>query len=122
MNRLFITNLASLEYDSLEKQFPESETIFMSKGYVDLSTPESIKKFYDDVKKKLDSSTPEDYLVLSGASIIGVVLFMFWIQKHGVARIITYNKRLEGYQEVTLTNVGMLPDDRGQSTEGKNND
>lgn len=113
MPKIFITSIAAVDYEPLRRKYGgDQEMISMTQGYVDLTTPESVANLYQRVKRYLEQSSPEDFIVLSGAAVISVIVVHFWLKYHGIARVLTYNKRSDSYQEVTLTDTDMIHHDK----------
>ena len=111
MSKVYICAASpSHNYDSLEDQFDEVEVLV--KGFVDItSAPQNLKKFYDKLKPTLDKTSSEDFLLLSGPSLLCVVITQFWLQQHGIVRLLTFDKTNRQYKEVTLINIQPLPND-----------
>jgi hypothetical protein len=110
MPKVYIASASNVNYEHLE-EFGEVVKEPVTIGFVDLS---DIRKFYDKVKTILDKTQPDDFLALSGSSIAGVVISNFWINKHGLVRLLSFDKRKGpngGYREVVLPNTSLIPDD-----------
>lgn len=106
--KLFVTNIAAVDYEPLIEKYG-TELVPMTQGYVDLTTPQGVEKLYKRIHKFLENSSPDDYLVLSGAAVISVIVYHFWVKWHKVVHVLTYNKKIASYQEITLTDADLMP-------------
>jgi len=108
MPKVFISSFSNVNYDFLS-EFGNVQQPPITVGYVDLS---DLQSFYKKIKPILDRTSSEDFLALSGPAAIGVVITQFWLQKHGVIRLLSFNKKkgnLGGYQEVIIPNTSLIP-------------
>lgn len=112
MPKLYATNYANVAYDALEKEHGCPVEI-LTTGYIDVANPDGIKRLYAKVKPILDKSSPEDFLVITGAAPISIIIVQFWLRHHNVCRMLTFNRRADGgrYVEVILTNTYLSQDD-----------
>jgi hypothetical protein len=113
--KVFITNLAQVDYSKLDKF---GETVVMTHGFVDMS---DLSEFYQRVRKFLETSSPDDYLALSGSCAVSVAIAMFWLNSHGQARLLSWNRKSGNtgdYQEIILTRVDLIPDGKEEIHSG----
>jgi hypothetical protein len=111
MPRLFATNFANVGYDDVEREYNSTVEI-LTTGFIDLSAPDGMKNLYKKVMPKISSSSPEDLVVISGASVISGIIMHMWLKYHGVIRMLTFNRRANGgkYIEVIYADVQLSPD------------
>jgi len=112
MPKLFATNYANVSYDSLEREY-ETPVVILTSGFIDVSNPAGIKRIWEKIKPILDKSSPEDFLIISGSAPISIIISHFWMKHHGICRMLTFNRRIDGgkYVEVTLPGTSISPDD-----------
>ncbi len=112
MTRLLATNFSNVGYDDLEIQYGTSVEI-LTTGFIDISSPAGIKRLHDKVMPIIRSASPEDFLVISGASGISIIISHLWLREHGTLKMLTYNRRYNGgkYVEVIYSGVQLSPDD-----------
>lgn len=110
MPKLFATNFANVGYDAIEQEY-NSPVLIMTYGFIDVSTPAGLKRLVGKVLPIIKSASPEDFLIISGSSVISVIISNYWLKYHGVVRLLTFNRRENGYVEVVLPNIELSPDD-----------
>lgn len=82
MPDVYVANHGGFNYDPA-RQF--GTLVFMSKGFIVSSTlDDTFKRF----KELINSSSPTDYLLLSGSSLICSIALHLWISKHGKCNVI----------------------------------
>lgn len=118
MPRLLATNFSNVGYDELEKEYGTTVEV-LTTGFIDIANPAGIKRIHDKVMPIIKSASPEDFLVISGAAGISIIISHLWIRYHGVLKMLTFNRRVNGgrYVEVVYPGVEISPDDN-QSGQG----
>lgn len=113
MPKVYISAYSTLNYEFLDP-FGEVVKEPFTVGFVELS---DLQHFYKRIKPVLDKTQPDDYLALSGATAVSVVISQLWLQKHGIVRLLSFDKKKGpsgGYREIILTNTSLIPDDGPQ--------
>ena len=96
MAKVWIANYAGHPYDQAEKF---GELTYITRGYVSLGNLDRLT--YGVVERVLETE-PDDYLLLSGLCIIGVLAALAMFTRHGRVQILHWDKKEEDYQVVTL--------------------
>jgi hypothetical protein len=110
MPKIFISSLSNVNYDHLD-EFGTLVREPITTGYIDLT---DISKFYKKVRPILAQTTPDDFLAVSGITVVSIVITKFWLDMHGVIRLLSFDKKKGtngGYVETILTNTSLVPDD-----------
>lgn len=111
MSQLLVTNYANVSYSELEEEYNTSIKV-LTHGYINLSDPKNIKKLYAKVRPIIEAASPEDFLVISGAAIISIMIVNWWLEFHPSVRMLTFTRKENGgkYNEVILTRTSITPD------------
>lgn len=118
MSKVFIASASNVDYTHLE-DYGEVIREPMTVGFVDLS---DMTKFYDKIKPILEKTEHDDFLALSGTTIASVVIAHLWLKRHGVIRLLSFDRRKGpngGYREIVLTDSQLVPDDGIKENDGK---
>ena len=99
--RVYITNFAGHDYAAAEKY---GELIWITKGYVSFQSLDRVKF---EVVEKIQGSTPDDWLLLSGTLLISVVAALAWLSKHGVVKLLIFDKKDSSFRELIITHVNL---------------
>lgn len=95
--RVFITNYSGHDYTKAESY---GEIRFVTKGFISF---QSLDRVRFQVADSLKETRPDDWLLLSGASIVNVLAVVFWLSMHGRVKLLNYDKTEEKYRELILT-------------------
>jgi len=96
-HRVFVTNYAGHDYTQAE-QF--GKIVFVTKGFVSF---ESLDRLKFMVTESLLDTTPDDYILLSGTTLICSLVVSIWLHMHKVAHILNWDKKTSDYRLLTLT-------------------
>ena len=93
----WLTNLAGHDYTKLEVYGTVRP---ITKGYVNFQSLDRVKY---DVVSALSEYHPNDYLALSGVSVIGVIAAVEIFRRYDTVNILNYDKDTQEYRTLTLT-------------------
>lgn len=99
MPKVYVTNFSGYTYDNASV-FGE-EIIYITNGYVDFKKIEEVTA---KVKSFINQATPNDYLLLSGNNLLCCIASHYWLMRHGLCKILHYNKFQDSYVEYELKN------------------
>jgi hypothetical protein len=97
MPKVWIANYAGHPYDEAEKF---GELRYITRGYVSLG---NLDRLVYDVTEKVGETDVEDYLLLSGLCIIGVVAAVAWTTRWGGVKILHWDKKESDYQVLAIS-------------------
>lgn len=95
--RVWITNYAGHDY---EKAKPFGELKYLTKGFIDFKSLDRIKFL---VAQEIADSSPDDYLLLSGTSLVCAIASVLFYALHGRVNILNFDKNTDSYRPITLT-------------------
>lgn len=99
--KVWIANSSGHTYTAAEK-FGELKII--TNGHIDFTQLERVKII---VASTVIESDPEDYLLLSGATIVCVLCALLWIAHHGKIKLLNWDRHNEDgdgfYREMIIT-------------------
>lgn len=96
--RVYVTNFAGHDYTQAEKW---GELYWITKGYISFHSLDRVKY---RVCESVQSSEPEDWLLLSGIPMICVVATSYWMWKHNKCKMLVHDKKRNGeYRELILS-------------------
>jgi len=95
--RVFVANFAGHDYTKAKKY---GEVVFVTKGFISFQGLDRLKF---QIAERLLDSRPEDWLALSGTNIINVLAGILWYQRHGVVKILNFDKTSQTYRELIVT-------------------
>jgi hypothetical protein len=64
-------------------------------------------RLQEEAIEALIYSKPSDYLLLSGSSLIAAVCLTVWLEMHGEAKILLWDRANDGYEERIITKKGV---------------
>ena len=94
--RVYITNFTNFEFHSADKY---GKVYYLTSGNINLANLSAVIR---KVLPKIKSASPEDYLVLTGASPLGAVIFTTWLNYHGKVNLLIYHRKKEDYVKTTV--------------------
>ena len=86
MKKVFIPNRSSHDY-SRAKRF--GTLITLTKGNIDLNNTSKIYRLVEDA---LVNSSPDDYIMISGPSILNAIVCSMFTQLHGKINYLIYRR------------------------------
>lgn len=95
-NKVFVTNMSGYEYESAEKF---GDLVYVTQGFIKLDKLDNLKKLF---KKFIDSASAEDYLLLSGNTLVCALAVHLWMEKFGTAKVLHWNFNTKEYDLYTL--------------------
>lgn len=96
MPKVFVANHSGYDYEKAEKH---GELIFMTQGYVNYKKLDSLIK---KLCAQIDTSSPEDFLLLSGNNFLCALALQRWAARHGLCNILHYNPDKADYDRYNL--------------------
>jgi len=99
MAKVFVINKSCHDFSAAEGY---GELVFMTEGSVDRF---NTSKMFRIFKPFLDASSPEDYLLLTGMTIMCAVACSMFASRHGKINLLLYKERRGGdslYLEKTV--------------------
>lgn len=97
--RVYIAGLARHDYEPAKDY---GDLVVVVSGQLDLSDVDAMR---DIVTKALNRSEPDDYIILSGAPILGVLCVMEMLRRHGCVNVLQWNGVLRDYEALELGGV-----------------
>lgn len=97
MSIVWIANYAGHPYDQAEKF---GELRYLTRGYVSLG---NLDRLVYDVAEKVAETKAEDYLLLSGLCVVGVIASVAWVTMWGGVKILHWDKNNSDYVPLEFT-------------------
>lgn len=94
--RVYIANYAGHDHKEAKKY---GEFKVITTGYVDFSAIDRLKF---QIIRAIKDSRPDDWLLLSGANITNALAASLWIIKHGVVKILNFDRQSRVHREIIL--------------------
>lgn len=99
--KVYVINRSGHDYSKAEKY---GEIIFLSKGSMDKYKVNTIARKFADVMK---DSSPEDYLLLTGLTVMSVIAASIFANKHGRINLLIHRPdNSYASREIILDNIG----------------
>lgn len=95
--RVFVANYAGHDYAEAE---PFGEIRYITKGFISFGNLDRVKY---QIAESILNTTKDDWLLLSGVSIINVLSALLWYERHGIVKLLNYDKSGGKYREMILT-------------------
>lgn len=92
MSQVFVTNHSGFSYKNAEKF---GEINYLTKGFVDLR--HDYKGIVDKLKNIIETTKPEDYLLLSGNNTLCVIASNLWMDKHNQCNLLFWDNDSKEY-------------------------
>lgn len=92
--RVYVSNFAGHDYTEAEVY---GEIRSITQGFISF---QSLDRLKFTIAQALQETTPDDWLLLSGTNIISVLASLLWYQKHGVVKILNFDKTTRKYREI----------------------
>lgn len=89
--KVFVTNYAGHDYIKAEKY---GKLVFITRGFVNFHAIDRLKY---SIAQEIQDSTEDDYLCLSGSSLLSAIIVLLWYEKHGTVKILNWDKKGEAY-------------------------
>lgn len=97
--KVYVTNYAGHDYSVAEKF---GKLVFVTRGYISFQSLDRVKYA---VSEGIKGSEPEDYLLLSGTSIICVLAAIAWYHLHKYVRLLVWDMKGDCYREVVCSDA-----------------
>jgi len=94
LNSVYVVNYGGYNYDGAEQY---GDLVFITKGFVDLSNETAFKKAQERLQKFIEDATPDDYLLLSGNSLLCAIAVVLWRDIHKKVKILHWDTLQKGY-------------------------
>lgn len=94
--KVFITNFQDMDFSPAEAF---GECVFITKGYQYLGDLEKIRNL---LSRYVNMSSPNDYLVLNGPSVIIAMLSVLWFTKHGYINMLAWDNQSKSYKNFVV--------------------
>lgn len=94
--KVYVSNFSNYEFHGAAKY---GTIHYLTAGTVNLARPAALIK---KILPKIKQSDPEDYLVLSGASVLCAIVFNTWMQYHGKVNLLVYYRKRDAYVKACL--------------------
>lgn len=88
---VYVVNHSGYSY---ERAKPYGEPIYMSKGFVEIDQYEAIRNKFQSL---IETASPDDYLLLSGNSLLCVMAFDTWIKIHSKCNVLHWSQDKDAY-------------------------
>lgn len=62
-----------------------------------------VGRLIDEIVQALSHSTPQDYLILAGSSVVSSLCLTIWMQRHGQCQILLFDRGSNRYTMRILT-------------------
>lgn len=100
--RVFVSNAAGHDYKAAERY---GELIFVIKGYISFQSLDRVKY---TIAKRIETATADDWLCISGTSVINVIAALIWFRRFGIVKLLVWDKKYENqnggrYRELIIT-------------------
>lgn len=97
MPKVWVVNYAGHNYEPAESF---GEIGYLSHGYVSMGNLERL--FYSMVESVRETDN-EDYLLLSGLLLLNAIAAIAWLERHGKAKMLSWDKKLGAYRVLVVT-------------------
>jgi hypothetical protein len=97
MPRVWVVNFAGHNHSKAETY---GELRFITKGYVSLG---SMDRVLFEVVESIAQTEPDDFMLPCGLLILNVIASAAWLHRHGVMRVLIWDKKGPTYREVEYT-------------------
>ena len=95
-SKVWVSNFSGHDYTKLSRF---GEIRFITRGFVAFDTLDRVKY---TVAEGMIEVEENDYLALSGASIIGVIAAILWYIRFKKVQVLNYDKLTQDYRDITL--------------------
>jgi hypothetical protein len=95
--KVFVVAKGAHDFSAAEKF---GELRFLSTSLIQLGSASSIHREFSRILAR--ESSPDDYILVSGLSLMNGLAFAIFYSLHGRLNLLIYNKRLDEYDERTL--------------------
>lgn len=95
--KIYVTNFAghkikkAFEHTNLS---PAKAQINLTEGNIDIFNTD---RLIFTIKEKIRDSSPDDFLLLCGPSMISCIAFGQWLEKHGMVHLLIYHAKKKNY-------------------------
>ena len=96
INKVFVANFQEKSFTPAERY---GEVIFVTTGFIPLYDMEAVRK---KLAKFVELSSPSDYLILIGPSVICSMLSILWFSKHGFVNLLSWDGKRNDYNHFVL--------------------
>lgn len=96
MPKVFVANYQDMDFTPAQ-QF--GELVFITQGYIPLNDLEKVRA---QIKKFVDLSSPSDYIIQNGPSVIVTLLAVLWFMKHGYINMLSWNSKTKSYKHFVV--------------------
>jgi len=96
MPRVYITNKSGHDFSAAQKF---GDFVYLSEGTIN---PFAVAKIYRQFAKELKESTPDDFLLITGLSLMNGIAFAIMGRKHGRLNILQYFSQTQTYKCRTI--------------------
>lgn len=97
MKTVYIVNLTTGYHYNKAKVF--GELVYITKGHIDIDNTD-VKALY---RSMIESASPDDYLVLSGGTLLCVIVTDLWKSIHGRCNILKWDFQNQTYTPYVLS-------------------
>ena len=96
MPHVYITNKSGHDFSPAQKF---GDLIYLSEGKIN---PFSVAKIYRQFADKLKKSAPDDYIMVTGLSLMNGIAFSIMGRKHGRLNILQFHSQTKTYKSRTI--------------------
>lgn len=96
MHKVFITNFQDKNFSPAKKY---GEVIFVTKGFMPLDDMEDVRS---SLSKYVELSSPQDFVILIGPSVIIAMFTVLWFQKHGFMNVLSWDNKNMAYRHFVI--------------------
>ena len=105
MPRVYVTNQSGHDFSAAEKF---GELVYLSKGKIN---PFQVTKMYKEFVVHLDSSASEDYILITGLSVMNSIAVACMAYKHSRINILQWHEGEHRYKSRTIVMGELLDKD-----------
>lgn len=97
VSNVYVANYAGYDFSQAKKY---GKLIPITKGFVSYK---SLDRLMYNIINALADSTPNDYLLLSGTTVLSLICGVVWYHKHGIVKVLSYDQNAKDYKLLTIT-------------------
>jgi len=104
MARIFVVNQSGHDITPVHEVVEDATVVYLSEGSVNIFNMDRVIR---DFGLRMHSSSPDDYLLLSGSIAINLVAFGILLEKHGKVNLLLWHAREGRYVPRVIDKEGL---------------
>lgn len=96
MSKVYVVNHSGYDYSKAQ---PFGEVVVMTQGYIDYK---KLNVVIQKICSHIDTSTQDDYILLSGNNFLCAIALQRWAAKHGICKILHWHPSNRNYELYNL--------------------